>query len=128
LAAANYASMLGDKIKKHKANVWLINTGWTGGAYGTGTRIKLQHTRNMVEAILKKKLENIRFEKHPIFGMLIPEGCAGVPASILYPRDTWKDKDAYDQQARVLAEKFIKNFIKYAAGADPEVAMAGPVV
>lgn len=123
-----YAAMLGDKIRKHKVNVWLVNTGWTGGGYGVGSRMKLEHTRAMISAAINGKLKSVRFEKHPVFGMDIPEGCPGVPTTILYPRDTWSDKDAYDAQALTLARKFIKNFEKYEAGVDAEIRAARPVI
>jgi phosphoenolpyruvate carboxykinase (ATP) len=120
--------MLGEKLRKHKVNVWLVNTGWTGGAYGTGTRMKLNYTRATIRAAIAGQLKNIPYDKHPVFGMEIPTACAGVPSEILYTRDTWKDKDAYDEQAIILAKKFIKNFEKYAAGVDDEIRAAAPQV
>jgi phosphoenolpyruvate carboxykinase (ATP) len=114
LHPVKYTSMLGEKIRKHKVNVWLVNTGWTGGAYGTGTRIKLSYTRAMIAAALSGQLNNVQYDKHPVFGMAIPVACPGVPSQLLYPRDTWTDKDAYDAQAIILAKKFMDNFSKYA--------------
>lgn len=123
-----YAAMLGEKLKKHKVNVWLVNTGWTGGPYGVGTRIKLTYTRAMIRAATGGKLKNIHYDRHPIFGMDIPSACPGVPSEILYTRDTWRDKNAYDEQAIMLAKKFIINFEKYEAGVDREVMAAAPQV
>jgi phosphoenolpyruvate carboxykinase (ATP) len=120
--------MLGEKIRKHKVNVWMVNTGWSGGAYGVGNRMKLGYTRAMITAALEGKLENAQFESHPIFGMLIPKECPNVPADILNPRNTWSDKDAYDTTARHLAQQFIKNFDKYAAGVSEEILAAAPKI
>ena len=128
LHPGKYAAMLGGKLRKHKVNVWLVNTGWTGGAYGTGTRMKLNYTRATIRAAIAGQLKNIPYDKHPLFGMEIPTACPGVPSEILYTRDTWKDKDAYDEQAIILAKKFIKNFEKYAAGVDDEIRAAAPQV
>jgi phosphoenolpyruvate carboxykinase (ATP) len=128
LHPARYATMLGEKLKKHKVNVWLVNTGWTGGPYGVGSRMKLCYTRSMIKAAIAGQLKNVPFDKHPVFGVEIPTACAGVPSEVLYPRDTWKDKDAYDEQAVILARKFIKNFEKYDAGVDGEIRAAAPQV
>ncbi|MBL7699503.1 MAG: phosphoenolpyruvate carboxykinase (ATP) [Chitinophagaceae bacterium] len=128
LHPGKYAAMLGEKIRKHKVNVWLVNTGWTGGAYGSGSRIKLQYTRAMIAAALTGKLENVRCDRHPVFGMDIPAECPGVPSPMLYPRNTWNDKDAYDAQALILAKKFIKNFEKYEDGVDAEIRSARPLI
>ena len=113
LHPGKYAAMLGEKLKKHKVNVWLVNTGWTGGPYGAGTRMKLNYTRAMIKAAIAGQLKDMPYDKHPVFGMEIPIACPGVPSDILYTRDTWKDKDAYDEQAIILGKKFIKNFEKY---------------
>ena len=128
LHPGKYAAMLGEKIRKHKVNVWLVNTGWTGGGYGDGSRMKLSYTRAMIRAAISGKLKNIHYDKHPVFKMDIPSACPGVPSEILYTRDTWKDKDAYDTQAVILARKFIKNFEKYEAGVDPEICAAAPMI
>jgi phosphoenolpyruvate carboxykinase (ATP) len=128
LHPGKYAAMLGEKLRKQKVNVWLVNTGWTGGAYGTGTRMKLNYTRATIRAAIAGQLKNIPYDKHPLFGMEIPTACPGVPSEILYTRDTWKDKDAYDEQAIILAKKFIKNFEKYTAGVDDEIRAAAPQV
>jgi phosphoenolpyruvate carboxykinase (ATP) len=121
-----YAHMLGDKMQKHKANVWLINTGWTGGPYGVGRRIKLSHTRAMITAAIENKFDNIEFRTDPVFGMEIPKECPYVPAEILDPRNTWSDKEAYDEKAKYLATLFVKNFEKYAGGVNEEVLAAAP--
>lgn len=128
LHPGKYATMLGEKLRRHKVKVWLVNTGWTGGPYGMGQRIRLSYTRAIIAAALEGKLDKVRYDRHPVFGLEIPDACPGVPSNILYPRDTWQDKDAYDEQALQLAQKFVANFGKYAALADPEVAAAGPRV
>ena len=120
--------MLGEKLRRHKVNVWLVNTGWTGGAYGVGTRMKLSYTRAMIRAAIAGQLKNVSYDKHPVFGMDIPSACPGAPSGILYTRDTWKDKDAYDAQALMLARKFITNFEKYEAGVAKEIRSLGPII
>jgi phosphoenolpyruvate carboxykinase (ATP) len=126
LHPAVYAHMLGDKMQLHDANVWLINTGWTGGSYGVGHRMKLSHTRAMITAALEDALCNVEFEDHALFGFAIPKKCPGVPAEILNPRNTWADKSAYDEKANYLARLFIKNFEKYAGGVSDDVLAAAP--
>lgn len=122
-----YAELLGKKLEKHpEVNVWLVNTGWTGGAYGTGKRISLQYTRAMVEAALNGELENQMYQPHPNFGILIPQTCPNVPSDVLNPRDTWEDKAAYDLQAEKLSMLFIKNFDQYNAVASEEIKTASP--
>jgi phosphoenolpyruvate carboxykinase (ATP) len=121
-----YAAMLGKKIKEHNVNVWMINTGWSGGGYNIGTRIKLAHTRAMITAALEGDLNNAAYETHSIFGMQVPTQCPSVPSEILNPRNTWNDKEAYDTMAKKLAQQFIKNFEKYAAGVNEEVLAAAP--
>ncbi len=128
LHPGKYAQMLGKKMTEHKVNVWLINTGWTGGAYGVGNRMKLKFTRAMITAALKGKLDNAEFETHPVFGMAIPKTCDGVPAEILNPRNTWADKNAYDEKAKYLGGLFIRNFEKYASGVSDEVRQAAPKI
>jgi len=127
LHPVNYAEMLGKKIREHSVNVWLINTGWTGGAYGTGHRIKLSYTRAMISAALEGKLDNVEYQKDAVFGMMMPTVCPGVPSEILNPRNTWKDKNNYDLEAKKLAALFVKNFEKYASAASEETAAAAPV-
>lgn len=128
LHPARYAQMLGEKLRKHNVNVWLINTGWTGGPYGTGERIKLSYTRSMISAALNGALEKTAYKDHEVFGVAIPEACPGVPDVLLDPRNTWEDKAAYDAQAKDLAGQFVKNFEKYAAQADEEILQAAPIV
>src|SRR5690606_30781539 len=95
-----YAELLGEKLAAHPdVNVWLVNTGWSGGAYGTGKRLNLKYTRAMITAALNGGLNEVTFEPHPIFGVLVPQSCPGVPAEILNPRDTWGDQEAYDKKA-----------------------------
>ena len=120
--------MLGQKLKFHNAKVWLINTGWTGGAYGTGSRMKLSYTRAMISAALEGALDQVEYETHPIFGMAVPTSCPNVPANILNPRNTWADKAAYDKAAENLAKQFTTNFEKYTSGVTPEVLAAAPKI
>lgn len=108
-----YAKLLGEKIKKHNVDVYLINTGWSGGSYGVGSRIKIPHTRSMVKAALNGSLKNVQTKKDPTFGVLIPASCPDIPSEILEPKNTWKDKDAYDKKAKELQEMFEKNFKEY---------------
>lgn len=127
LHPGKYAAMLGEKMRKHNVKVWMINTGWSGGGYGTGSRMKLAYTRAMITAALEGKLEGVEYACHPVFGMAIPQNCPDVPAELLNPRNTWADKTAYDAAARNLALQFVKNFEKYAAGVQPEIIEAAPV-
>ena len=108
-----YARMLAQRVEEHGSSVWLLNTGWTGGAYGTGERFSLGYTRAMVSAILDGSLTNAKFTPDPIFGLPIPNAVPGVPAEVLMPRNTWADADAYDTQARKLAAMFRENDTKY---------------
>ncbi len=128
LHPGRYAAMLGEKLRKHDVKVWMINTGWTGGGYGTGSRMKLGYTRAMITAALEGKLDNVEFVNHPVFGMAVPQSCPNVPAELLNPRNTWADKTAYDTAVRNLAQQFIRNFEKYAAGVQEEVLEAAPAV
>jgi phosphoenolpyruvate carboxykinase (ATP) len=121
-----YAGLLGDKMKKHGAKVWLLNTGWTGGPVGTGHRMKLSHTRRMVTAALGGELDNVETWVDPIFGLQVPKHIEGVPDEVLRPRDTWKDPAAYDAKASQLADMFAENFKKYESGVSEEVKAAGP--
>lgn len=126
LHPARYADMLGKKMDKHNVNVWLINTGWTGGAYGTGHRMKLSYTRAMIAAALEGKLDKSETRQDPIFGLAVPKEVPGVPSDILIPRNTWADKNAYDEKAQFLAGLFRKNFEKFASGTSEEIRAAGP--
>lgn len=106
LPAATYAKMLGERIKKHNAQVWLVNTGWSGGGFGVGERINIQFTRAMVNAVLTDQLEKAQFETEPFFGLAVPTSCPDVPAEILLPQNTWAKRDAYAKKARELAKMF----------------------
>ncbi|NJN55841.1 MAG: phosphoenolpyruvate carboxykinase (ATP), partial [Anaerolineae bacterium] len=123
-----YAKLLGEKIDKHNAQVWLVNTGWTGGPYGTGNRMKLAYTRTMVAAALEGKLDDVAYETEPFFGLQIPTQVPNVPEEVLNPRYTWADKSAYDAQARKLVGMFIENFKQFAAGVTEEIKAAGPTL
>jgi phosphoenolpyruvate carboxykinase (ATP) len=126
LHPAKYADMLGKKMEKHQVNVWLINTGWTGGAYGEGHRMKLSYTRTMISAALEGKLDHVESIADPVFGFAIPKHVSGVPDEILIPKNTWADKAAYDGKAKFLACLFAKNFEKYADSVSKEISDAGP--
>jgi phosphoenolpyruvate carboxykinase (ATP) len=126
LAPSRYARMLGDRIAQHAVRVWLVNTGWTGGAYGAGTRMKLQHTRAMITAAIEGRLEEVRVERDPIFNVDIPLSCPGVPSDILEPRRVWPREAEYLAQAARVAIMFKDNFAKFEAEAGPEIAAAGP--
>lgn len=121
-----YAEMLGKKMDQHNVNVWLINTGWSGGGYGVGSRIKLRYTRAMITAALNGELDQASYEKHPVFGIDMPTSCPNVPAEILSPRNTWSDQEAYDNQANKLAKSFNNNFNKYAEFANEEILNGAP--
>jgi len=128
LHPGQYAEMLGKKINDTKVNVWMINTGWSGGPYGVGSRMKLPFTRAMITAALEGKLDDVPYEAHPVFGMMMPATCPNVPSEVLNPRNTWADKAAYDAQANNLAQQFVKNFEKYASGANEETMAAAPKI
>ncbi|MFA6060103.1 MAG: phosphoenolpyruvate carboxykinase (ATP) [Taibaiella sp.] len=127
LHPTKYAELLGKKLEQHpEVNVWLINTGWSGGAYGTGSRMSLKHTRSMITAAMNGELNKVEYTAHNIFGVLIPQTVPNVPSEILNPRDTWTDKEAYDKKAAELAGLFVKNFEKYADQANEEILAAAP--
>jgi phosphoenolpyruvate carboxykinase (ATP) len=126
LHPGKYASMLGEKIKENNVNVWMINTGWSGGPYGIGKRIQLSYTRAMITAALQEELAEVEFIVHPIFGMQIPLSCTDVPAEILDPKNTWADTAAYDTKAKELANLFIANFEKYKTNVSDEILAAAP--
>ncbi len=121
-----YARMLGERVRRHSAAVWLINTGWTGGPYGVGSRIRLADTRRMVSAALGGELETVETREDPVFGLRVPARLEGVPEALLRPRETWQDTAAYDARAAKLAQMFAANFRKYADGVSAEVRAAGP--
>jgi phosphoenolpyruvate carboxykinase (ATP) len=126
LHPAKYAAMLGRKMEESKVNVWLVNTGWTGGPYGIGHRMKLSYTRAMITAALNGELDNAETVSDPIFGIAIPVRVPGVPDYLLQPRNTWLDKAAYDEKATFLAGLFVENFNHYADGVPEEVLAAAP--
>jgi phosphoenolpyruvate carboxykinase (ATP) len=126
LPPGRYAALLGEKIARHGSGVWLVNTGWTGGAFGTGTRMKIELTRAMIRAALSGQLDNVSYEKDPVFNLDMPTSCPGVPANVLIPRNTWKDPAEYDRQAVKVARMFVDNFSTCAFIVAPEVRAAGP--
>jgi phosphoenolpyruvate carboxykinase (ATP) len=121
-----YADMLGERMVEHDVPVWLINTGWTGGPYGVGHRMNIQHTRAMVHAALERRLEGVAFDEDPIFRVAVPASVPDVPSEVLRPRDTWADPDAYDVTARRIAGMFAANFRQFEDRLGSEVAAAGP--
>jgi len=121
-----YANMLGEKIAKHNVSCWLVNTGWTGGPYGVGNRMKIAHTRSMIKAILEGQLEKVATFKDPVFGLAIPEKVENVPSEILNPRNTWKRPEDYDKKAKELANQFVENFKEYEKTVSKEILAASP--
>lgn len=126
LHPTKYAEMLSAKMKEAGVNVWLINTGWTGGAYGTGQRMKLKFTRAMITAALNGELDSVEYINHDVFGLAVPQTCPNVPDEVLNPRNTWEDKAAYDAKAQELAESFKKNFAKFEEFANEEILAGAP--
>lgn len=122
-----YADLLGKRMGEHNAFCWLVNTGWSGGAYGQGQRMKIAYTRAMIRAILNGKLAEVETRPDPVFGVNVPVSCPDVPSEVLAPRNTWADKAAYDAKARELARRFNENFKKYADGVSEAVRAAAPV-
>jgi phosphoenolpyruvate carboxykinase (ATP) len=120
-----YARMLGEKLARHDANCWLVNTGWTGGGVGVGQRMNLTHTRAMVHAALNGALVNTAFGQDAVFRVAVPKACPNVPAEVLSPRATWRSPVAYDAKAAQLAGLFNENFAKF-SGVSPEIAAAAP--
>jgi phosphoenolpyruvate carboxykinase (ATP) len=126
LAPGFYARMLGEKIAQHKARVWLVNTGWSGGPYGVGRRMKIGHTRAMIKAALAGALDQVAYEKDPFFNLDVPTSCPGVPSDVLNPRKTWMHPADYDAQAAKVAGMFIENFKNFEGGVAADVLAAGP--
>jgi phosphoenolpyruvate carboxykinase (ATP) len=119
--------MLGERMDRHDVPVWLVNTGWSGGpAGGGGERMNIAHTRQMVRAALNGLLEDVPTRTDPTFGIEVPTNCPDVPTNVLWPRDTWADKDAYDRQARKLAGMFTDNFKQFEDAVSAEISAAGP--
>jgi phosphoenolpyruvate carboxykinase (ATP) len=123
-----YAEMLGKKMEANDVNVWLVNTGWTGGEYGVGSRMKLKYTRSMISAALEGKFDSIDFKQHDVFGLNMPTTCPDVPDEILSPKNTWEDKNAYDDKANELAEAFVANFDQFKEYANEEILSGAPKV
>jgi phosphoenolpyruvate carboxykinase (ATP) len=121
-----YAEMLGERIRKYNTKVYLVNTGWTGGPYGVGSRMKLSYTRAMVTAALNGELEKAEYKHDDVFNVDVPQSCPGAPAEIMNPRDTWADKAAYDEAAAKLAKMFKDNFDKKYPDMPEEIKNAGP--
>ncbi|MBS1634286.1 MAG: phosphoenolpyruvate carboxykinase (ATP) [Bacteroidetes bacterium] len=128
LHPTKYAELMGEKLKKHKVNVWLLNTGWVGGKYGVGSRIKLSYTRSLITAALSGELDKVEYGTTPYFKLNYPKACTNVPSEILDPKNSWSDKAAYDQTAQNLAASFLKNFEQYASAANDEIMAAAPKV
>ncbi len=128
LPPSYYADVLAGKIDEHECRVWMINTGWTGGPHGVGTRIRIPHTRAMLNAALEGALDGVEYAEDPIFGLMVPREVPGVPSRLLNPRSTWDDPEAFDEQARRLASMFVNNFAQFADSVDPSVVAAGPRV
>nr|MDQ5838118.1 phosphoenolpyruvate carboxykinase (ATP) [Acidobacteriota bacterium] len=126
LHPGTYADLLGKKMTEHRAACWLVNTGWSGGPYGTGARMKISYTRAMIRAILSGSLAEVETRPDPVFGVGVPLSCPEVPTEVLQPRNTWADKEAYDEKARDLARLFNENFRKYEAGVSDSVRAAAP--
>jgi phosphoenolpyruvate carboxykinase (ATP) len=121
-----YAELLGDKIARHEVKCWLVNTGWTGGPHGVGHRMKISYTRAMVNAALDGDLENVSYETDPIFGLEVPQTCPNVPDEVLNPKNTWEDKEAYDDQAKKLAAMFNENFKQFEDQVSEEIKNTAP--
>jgi phosphoenolpyruvate carboxykinase (ATP) len=124
---AKYAELLAEQIRKHGSQAWLVNTGWTGGAYGAGQRMSLKHTRQIIDAINDGTLAGAATRRDDIFGLQVVTECAGLPSEVLWPRDCWPDPESYDSSAMRLADLFHENFKKFAAGANDAIAAAGPL-
>ncbi len=121
-----YAELLAEKIRKHEVTAWLVNTGWTGGAHGKGSRIKLKYTRAMIDAIHHGDFDGVSYQKDEAFGFMVPETCPDVPSAVLVPKNTWEDKKAYDATKKKLVALFNENFKKFEAGVNADIIAAGP--
>jgi phosphoenolpyruvate carboxykinase (ATP) len=127
LHPTKYAELLGEKLRQNKINVWLVNTGWTGGSYGSGERISLKYTRAIISSALRGELKSVGYTEHPVFGLQMPVSCTSVPPEILNPRNTWQNKEEYDRTAKKLAQAFMKNFALYKNFANDEIIQGGPL-
>ena len=123
---AVYAQLLGEKIARHQVKVWLVNTGWTGGPPGRGTRMQIDHTRAMIRVALSGALDSVAYEYDSVFNLDVPAECPGVPTDVLMPRRTWSDSASYDAQASTLVRMFVDNFAEVRDSATAEVQAAGP--
>jgi phosphoenolpyruvate carboxykinase (ATP) len=128
LHPTHYAEMLGKRMQKHQVKVWLVNTGWSGGPYGTGNRINLRYTRSMINAAIEGRLNGTNFEKHDIFGLQMPTECPNVPEELLNPEKTWSDSRNYREKAHQLARFFVDNFKKFEDAASDEIMKAAPQI
>lgn len=128
LHPTRYAEMLSSKMQEAGVNVWLINTGWTGGPYGEGSRMKLRYTRAMITAALEGDLDQVAYEQHPVFGIDVPQTCPNVPSEVLNPRATWQNKEAYDHKAATLSKSFKDNFKQFEEYANEEIMAGGPLI
>jgi phosphoenolpyruvate carboxykinase (ATP) len=128
LHPTKYAELLGKKMRENNVQVWLINTGWTGGSYGVGSRMKLRYTRAMITAAMEGKLDNVSYEMHPVFGFAVPQEVPEVPSEVLNPRNTWADKNSYDATALKLSKAFLSNFEAYESFASEEIIAGAPKV
>jgi phosphoenolpyruvate carboxykinase (ATP) len=120
--------MLGERIAQHRSRAWLVNTGWTGGPFGVGRRMKIGYTRAMIGAALSGQLDSVAYERDHIFNLDIPTSCPGIPSEVLRPRNTWANGADYDQQAAKLARMFVENFKAFEDGVSAEVLAAGPTI
>jgi phosphoenolpyruvate carboxykinase (ATP) len=123
---SKYAELLAEKMARYGSKAWLVNTGWSGGPYGVGSRISLKYTRAIIDAIHDGTLDGVETVADPLFGLAVPTSCPHVPDEILIPKNTWAEGRAFDRQAKKLAELFIKNFEKYQAGSSKAIIDAGP--
>jgi phosphoenolpyruvate carboxykinase (ATP) len=121
-----YAKLLGKKLEKHSSQVWLVNTGWTGGPFGTGERIRIPYTRAMIKAVLNGELDGVGMRNDPYFGLEIPEAVSNVPPEVLNPQSTWADQEAYDRQVKMLVGRFRDNFKQFSGQVSAQVEAAGP--
>jgi phosphoenolpyruvate carboxykinase (ATP) len=129
LHPTKYAELLGKKLDENPdVKVWLVNTGWSGGPYGIGQRMKLSYTRAMITAAMNGTLNDVSYEKHPVFGFEMPTSCPDVPSELLIPVNTWENKEDYLKKSYDLAAMFVKNFEKYASQANDEILAAAPKV
>lgn len=128
LHPTRYATMLSKKMQEANVNVWLVNTGWSGGPYGIGKRMSLKYTRALITAALQGQLDTVAYQQHEVFGVAMPLSCPNVPDNLLNPRNTWESKEAYDAKAQQLAEAFLKNFEKFAEYASEEIMRGAPCV